>query len=72
MQARAAERRHDAFLRIFKTLLRLSLILLAGTLVYHFAFDWDFSSALYFCIVTGTTVGYARITLATRHLAQDC
>ena len=29
----------------------------AGAAVYHFGFDMPFDEALYFCVVTGTTVG---------------
>ena len=57
MESRAAVRRRNAFVRIAKSLLRLSTILLSATLVYHFGFDMTYSDALYFCIVTGTTVG---------------
>ena len=57
MEARAVARRRGAFVRIAKTIARLVLIVLAGALVYHLGFDMNFSDALYFCIVTGTTVG---------------
>ena len=61
MIKRASARRMKSYYRILKTLIRLALIVLAGACVYHFGFGMAFDEAIYFCIVTGTTVGYGDV-----------
>ena len=43
----------------------MACIVLAGASVYHFGFDMPFDEAIYFCIVTGTTVGYGDVLPTT-------
>merc|ERR1740117_2701542 len=65
MIKRASARRMKSYYRILKTLIRLALIVLAGACVYHFGFGMAFDEAIYFCIVTGTTVGYGDVLTMT-------
>ena len=48
---------------IYRILLCLTaVVLLAGTLVYHFVEKLSYVDAYYFCVVTLATVGYGDIT----------
>ena len=40
-------------------------VLLGGTVFFHFAEDFSWIDAFYFCVVTLTTVGYGDITPQT-------
>jgi voltage-gated potassium channel len=42
-----------------------SLLILAGTISYHFIEDWSLFDSLYFTIVTLTTIGYGDLTPKT-------
>jgi voltage-gated potassium channel len=39
--------------------------LLLGTLVYHWLEGWNYQDALYFCVITLTTIGYGDFTPKT-------
>ena len=49
--------------KIFTSVGAIFLCLLMGALFYHKNEEWDFVTALYFCVVTTTTVGYGDTTL---------
>jgi hypothetical protein len=41
------------------------IVLLAGTLIYHWLEGWSLLDALYFCVITLATVGYGDLTPTT-------
>ena len=48
---------------LFRYLLAVVILLLvAGTLFYHFYEHWSWVNAYYFCVVTLATVGYGDLT----------
>ncbi|MCB0734862.1 MAG: two pore domain potassium channel family protein [Flavobacteriales bacterium] len=45
--------------REYRGLIYITLfVLVAGTIVYHYMEGWRWIDALYFCVITLTTVGY--------------
>ena len=67
-----------AFLKLFKAVLRawkddefhalsflLVTLLLSGTIFYHHEEGWKLLDALYFCVMTMTTIGYGDLTPTT-------
>ncbi|MFN0049431.1 MAG: potassium channel family protein, partial [Cytophagales bacterium] len=43
----------------YRNLLFTTIVILGiGTVFYHFAENWSWIDALYFCVVTLTTIGY--------------
>ncbi|MEI8181538.1 MAG: NAD-binding protein [Desulfomonile sp.] len=47
--------------RIIRTVLSIVLVLISGTLGYHFIEDWPFLDGLYMTVITITTIGFTEV-----------
>jgi hypothetical protein len=62
----AEEREYQKIVKSFRLASAAAVIILAiGMVFYHFVQDLSWVDALYFCVVTLTTIGYGDITPVT-------
>ncbi|WP_299847226.1 potassium channel family protein [uncultured Roseovarius sp.] len=52
-------------LRIFTLITTLPLIILSGTIFFHYVEGWDWLDAYFFTVVTLSTVGYGNLVPVT-------